>query len=142
MKTAKFNKEIHDLCDPPSREAIIKYVKDEWNLLAEDYEMYKVDLIIKNQYGKSVGYAELEMRDWDECPFQTIHIPQRKKKLFDNDMTTVYFVVNRKRTMAYYINTKDITEHPLKEVSNTRIPQGEYFYDVPKDIFNVIYLKS
>jgi len=142
MKTAKFIQDIHDLCDPPAREAIIKYVKDEWNLLAEDYEKYKVDLLIKNQSGKSIGYAELELRNWESCPYPTIHIPQRKKKLFDNDMPTVYFVVNRPLTMAYYINTNKILEQPLREIANKRLTDGEYFYDVPKEMFSVIHLKS
>lgn len=142
MKTAKFNRAVHDVCDPPARDAISKYLKDMWNLTAIGYELYKVDLLIQNSNQKSIGYAEVEMRDWEDCPFGTIHIPQRKKKLFDNDMTTIYFVVNRSCTKAWYVNTNTILESPLMEIANTRIANGEYFYDVPKGKFVEIDLIS
>jgi hypothetical protein len=142
MKTVKFNQRIHDLCDPPARAAVTKYIKESWNLTATEYEMYKVDLIIKDSHGQAIGYAEIEMRDWYDCPFSTIHIPQRKKKLFDNDMKTIYFVVNNNLSKAWYINTNSILEHPLREVSNTRLANGEYFYDVPKNLFTQINLLS
>jgi len=142
MKTAKFNQAVHDACDPPARIAITQYVKDVWNLTAVEYKLYKVDLLIQNSDGKSIGYAELEMRDWEDCPYNTIHIPQRKKKLFNNDMRTIYFVVNRSLTRAWYVDTNIITEQPLREIRNTRIADGEYFYDVPKGLFLEINLNT
>ena len=140
MITAKFNRHVHDQCDPPAREAVTRYLKDIWNLTATGYELYKVDLLVENHRQEKMGYAEVEMRDWEDCPFATIHIPQRKKKLFGNDMRTIYFVVNRSLTRAWYINTNDILSSPLREIPNKRIAQGECFYDVPKEFFTEITL--
>ena len=140
MKIKPFDQYIHDQCDPPAREALTTYLKNKWDYTSLPYDKYKVDLLIENEFSVPIGYAEVEMRDWEDCPFRTIHIPQRKKKLFDNDMPTVYFVINKSLSKAWYINVKEILISPLMEIPNRRIADGEYFYDVPKDKFVEIVL--
>lgn len=141
MKTKPFSQEVHDACDPVAREAVIKFMANRWNLTAMPHpDKYKVDLVVENEFMVPVGYAEIEMRDWESCPFPTIHIPRRKRKLFDNDMPTMYFVVSKGLKKAMWCKGEDIIASPLREVPNKAVASGEYFYDVPKGFFKHILL--
>lgn len=107
---------------------------------ARPYDKYKVDLIIENEFMVPVGYAEVEMRSWNECQFSTIHVPERKKKLFENDMPTTYFAVSKDLRTAWWCKSEDILESPLVEVKNKDVANGEYFYDVPLNKFKKVNL--
>jgi hypothetical protein len=138
--TKPFNQAVHDACDPPAREAISKYIKATWDMNAwHNPDQYAVDLIIEKNK-ELIGYAEIEMRDWDHCPFKTIHIPKRKDKLFNNDKRTIYFVVSRGMSNAWYIDTDVIKNSSVHEIPNKAVSQGEYFYDVPTYLFTEISL--
>lgn len=140
MRTKPFNQKVHDACDPPAREAVSKYIKATWDMNAwHNPDQYAVDLIIEKNK-KLIGYAEIEMRDWDHCPFKTIHIPKRKDKLFNNDKRTIYFVVSRGISKAWYIDTDVIKNSSVHEIPNKEVSQGEYFYDVPTYLFTEISL--
>jgi hypothetical protein len=58
-------------------------------------------------------------------------VPGRKKKLFDNDMPTTYFVVSKSLKNMWYCKAADILDSPLVEIKNKEVAEGEYFYDVP-----------
>jgi hypothetical protein len=140
MVTKPFNQAVHDACDPPAREAIKQYIKSAWDMNAlHNPDQYAVDLMIEKDK-ELVGYAEIEMRDWDRCPFNTIHIPKRKDKLFNNNKRTIYFVVSRGMTKAWYIDTDVIKTSAVREIPNKAVSQGEYFYDVPLYLFTEINL--
>lgn len=140
MRTKPFNQKVHDACDPPAREAVSKYIKAIWDMNAwHNPDQYAVDLIIEKNK-ELIGYAEIEMRDWDHCPFKTIHIPKRKDKLFNNDKRTIYFVVSRGMSKAWYIDTDVIKNSSVHEIPNKAVSQGEYFYDVPTYLFTEISL--
>ena len=140
MRTKPFNQKVHDACDPPAREAVSKYIKATWDMNAwHNPDQYAVDLIIEKNK-KLIGYAEIEMRDWDHCPFKTIHIPKRKDKLFNNDKRTIYFVVSRGISKAWYIDTDVIKNSSVHEIPNKEVSQGEYFYDVPTYLFTEVSL--
>lgn len=141
MKTKQFNQEVHDACDPVARKAVIDFMASNWNLTAMPHpDKYKVDLVVENEFMVPVGYAEIEMRDWEACPFPTIHIPRRKRKLFDNDLPTMYFVVSKGLKKAWWCNTEVILDCPLIEVPNRAVQDGEYFYDVEVTKFKEIVL--
>ena len=128
-----FNQMLHDACDPPARQAVSKYVQMKWGAKAiENPDKYKVDLICyKND--KRVAYIEVEVRDWGQkfCPYNTIHIAQRKQKLFQNDLKTLMFVVTRDFKNAYWTDAKNVQESPLMEIPNRAVKKDEWFYDVP-----------
>ena len=140
MRTKPFNQAVHDACDPPAREAVSKYIKATWGMNAwHNPNQYAVDLIIEKDK-ELIGYAEIEMRDWDHCPFKTIHIPKRKDKLFNNNKKTIYFVVSRGMERAWYIDSQVIKDSAVAEIPNKAVSQGEYFYDVPTYLFTQVNL--
>jgi len=144
MKFKPFDKLVFDKCDPPSRDAVSKWVKMKWGLEAkENPNRYAVDLIAYRD-GKPVGYIEVEQRDWlnnqPVCPYDTIHIAARKSKLFENDKKTLVFVCTFDLTHAYWIDARKIQSSPCIEIKNRAVSDGEYFYDVPTELWHYVNL--
>lgn len=141
MVNKPFNQALHDLCDPPARQAVIAYGKMKWGIdFRENPDIYGIDLLgYKNEV--LCCYIEIEMRDWRDTgvlyPYETIHIPARKEKFFQK-LHTAYFIVTRNFKSAYWIPTHKILESPKKEVPNNSVKEGEYFYDVPKHLFTLV----
>lgn len=96
--------------------------------------------MVENEFMVPVCYAEIEQRDWQSCPYQTVHVPSRKKKLVNNDLPTIYFVVSKDLKTAIWCKGEDIVASPLREVPNKAVKSGEYFYDVPLDCFKEVLL--
>jgi len=143
MKYKQFDQRLHDACDPPARNAVAGWLKTVHHVDAlPNPDKYAVDLVL-SRYGEHIGYGEVEVRDWgmDFCPYDTIHIAQRKEKLFTNPRTTMY-VVTRNLTHAYWIRANKIKDCPLIEVPNKAVANEEYFYDVPTHMWKFVDLRD
>lgn len=101
---------------------------------AEDFLPYEVDLIVKRG-SQWFCFAEVEVRGWDTCQYDTIHIAKRKEKLLTNAMPTYMFVCGNSLQSVYVCDAKRILSSPLAEVRNIYVNTGEMFYDVPKSAF-------
>ena len=143
MKYKQFDQKLFDACDPPARNAVAEWLKNLWYVDATpNPDKYAVDLVLSRD-GQEFGYAEVEVRDWgmNHCPHDTIHIAQRKEKLFAHPRTTMY-VVTKEYTHAYWIRASKIKDCPLIEVPNRAVARDEYFYDVPKKLWNFVDLRE
>lgn len=143
MKYKPFDQQLHDACDPPARNAVANWLKNLWYIDAlPNPDKYAVDLVLSRN-GQVFGYAEVEVRDWgmNFCPYDTIHIAQRKEKLFNHERTTMY-VVTKDYTHAYWVRANKIKDCPLIEVRNRAVSEGEYFYDVPKKLWKLVDLRE
>jgi hypothetical protein len=143
MKYKPFDQQLHDACDPPARDAVATWLNNLWYVNASpNPDKYAVDLILSRN-GQDFGFAEVEVRDWgmNHCPYDTIHIAQRKEKLFAHPRTTMY-VVTKEYTHAYWIRASKIKDCPLIEVPNRAVAQDEYFYDVPKKLWKFVDLRE
>jgi hypothetical protein len=136
-----YEQSLSDKYDTPGRAFIKHAAKLKWDVDAEDYKTYKVDLLCKRA-GKVIGYAEVEVREpyGNTFPFTTVHVPARKDKLLDNGLPTVYFAVNRDFTRLMWVRTEKIAQYIPIEVPNKMVPNGECFYDVPKKLFTEVYI--
>lgn len=138
--TKKFNKELHDKYDPPARDSVTKWVKMKWGLdCIPNPNEFAVDLIVLRE-GKPVGYIEVEVRNWGFCHYSTIHLAQRKEKLFRQDLPVLFFALTQDLTHAYWCRAEKAVLCPLIEVKNFEVPQGEMFYDIPKEHFKFVDL--
>ena len=143
----QFSQELHDLCDIPSRQVVIDYARRHWKVdVKPNPDKYAVDLEVFSD-GINTGYIEVELRDWrrkgeTKCPYPTIHVPYRKEKLFNNDLPTIYFIVHFDRKWGYWMEVEDVLKHPVKEVPNNSVPEGEKFYDVPEKLWNFVKLEG
>jgi len=144
VKIKKFNQTIHDACDPLARKVVSNWMSQQCGMdCFPNDDKYGVDLLIKRE-NKVIGYIEVETRDWlqedTKCPYKTIHVPERKHKLLNNNLITLFFAVTRDFKNAYWCKSDQILSSPLKEIPNKAINEGEYFYDVPIEKFFYIDL--
>ncbi len=143
-KHHKFNKEAFDAVDSKSREASKKYISSKGLTVKDHPDQYSVDLIVYVTPTEII-YVECECRSiWKDgkFPFDTIHIPYRKKKFLELDFPCVYHAWDADFKYAVSIHSSDIKGSPIVEVKNRAIAEGEYFYDVPINKTKIIKLNE
>jgi hypothetical protein len=138
VKIKKFDQALHDMYDPPARAAVSAWLKMKWGFDTKDNpDIYGTDLIL-GKNGKRVGYAEVEVRQWNpSCPFDTIHVPMRKKHMLEVP-NTLFFALTQDMTHAYWIVGNQVLGHALWEMKDDT--KHEAYYDVPKHLFNFVDL--
>jgi hypothetical protein len=138
MQIKKFDQALHDKYDPPARAAVAAWVKMKWGYDSKDNpNKYGTDLIL-GKNGKRVGFAEVEVRQWEPvCPFDTIHVPMRKKHMLEVPKT-LFFALTHDMRHAYWILGSKALDFNLVEIKDYE--KHEAYYDVPKELFNYVDL--
>jgi hypothetical protein len=138
MQIKKFEQDLHDKYDPPARAAVSAWLNNIWGVDAVDNpNKYGTDLIIYRA-GRQVGYVEVEVRSWTPyCPFDTIHVPVRKKHMLEVE-NTLFFALNHDMTHAYWIKGIKALQLPTIELRDAT--KHEAYYDVPKEYFKYVDL--
>lgn len=136
----KFDQKLHDKYDPPARKAVTDWMKMKWGLeCIPNPNVYGVDLIALRG-GNPVGFVEVEVRGWAYCHYPTIHLAQRKDKLFQQDLPVLFFALTQDLSHAYWCKAEIAKKFPLIEVKNFEVPNGEMFYDIPTTEFKYVDL--
>ena len=138
LKIKKFDQQLHDKYDPPARKAVADWIEMKWGLQALDNpDIYGTDLIVYRN-GLPVGFAEVEVRQWNPyCPFETIHVPARKRKMLETPKT-LFFALTQDMTHAYWIKGATALAFPYWELEDET--KHELYYDVPKNLFKFVDL--
>jgi hypothetical protein len=137
MQIKKFDQDLHDKYDPPARAAVTAWLKMKWNVDAVDNpDIYGTDLILYKN-GKKVGYAEVEVRQWNPCPYPTVHVPVRKKHMLEVPKT-LFFALTQDMVHAYWIMGDKTLSFDTVELQDNF--KHEAYYDVPKELFNYVDL--
>ena len=138
MKIKKFDQDLHDKYDPPARAAVAEWISMKWGFTALDNpDIYGTDLII-HKGDNPIGFAEVEVRQWNPyCPFDTIHVPVRKKHMLEV-LKTLFFALNQNMTHAYWIKGSTALAFPYWEMKDDT--KHELYYDVPKHLFKFVDL--
>jgi hypothetical protein len=134
----KFDQALHDMYDPPARKAVSDWIRMKWGMQVKDNpDKYGTDLILGRD-NRRIGYAEVEVRQWNShCPFDTIHVPFRKKHMLEVP-NTLFFALTQDMSHAYWIKGDKVFNHPLWEMKDNT--KHEAYYDVPKDLFQFVDL--
>ena len=134
-----FEQDLHDKFDAPAKEAVARFMKEQHDIdVVPNPDKYGVDLLVMRG-DKRIGQIEVEVRQWNPCPYPTIHVPQRKTKFFNG--TTLFFALTKDMKHAYWIETTEIDKYPLREISNYKVQSGELFFDVPTTEFVYVDLE-
>ena len=132
-----FSQELHDIYDAPARKAVSDWVNMKWGLNARDNpNKYGVDLICFRS-DAPVGALEVEVRQEGFDRHQTIHVGQRKDKLFQQGLPTLFFALTQDLSRAYWVKADLIANCPLIEVYNKFVNKGELFYNCPITMFTI-----
>ena len=126
-----FSRELHDENDQPAKDAVWRFLFNAWGLDVEEGDQYGVDLVCARK-GETVGFVEVERRhNWqNKFPFETLHIPFRKKKFFTLSKPTILFSVKADLTEALWVDNNTILQCPVERKDN-KYMKGEYFFVVP-----------
>ena len=135
-----FNQYLHDVYDAPARKAVASWCNMKWGFDCRDNpNKYGVDLIAFRS-DVPVGALEVEVRQAGFDRHGSIHIGQRKDKLFLNNLPTLFFALTQDLSHAYWVKADLIKGCPLIEVKNFYVPNGELFYDCPISMFKRVNL--
>ena len=139
-----FSQDMHTEYDGTGKSRVAEHFKIAYGIdLVEHEDKYAVDLVAYKD-GKKVGYVEVEVRDsWskDDFPFDSLHIPERKEKLLNNDMRTYLVSVNKLGTKAFICDASVILNSPRMEKNNKYVEHGELFFLVDPSRIKLVNLR-
>ena len=128
----RFDKNLYDSNDSTARTAGKIYWRS-FSYQAEDNpDRYGADLIVNT--GWEVFYSEVEIkRVWSGPLFKydTLQIPERKRKFTVLDMPCMFLVLNNEQTHAFVCSSDLLSKSPVVEVPNKYVYKGEMFFQVP-----------
>ena len=127
----KFDKYLHQKYDDRAKTASKALLKAKGYDVVDNPNPYAEDLIA--QKGSDAPFfVEVEIKDlWkgSEFPFQTVQLPERKKKFAVNK--TVFMIWNSETTHCACFSSDAIWGVALKEVPNKKGPEGERLFQIP-----------
>lgn len=131
-KKKRFSKQLFSDNDSPAREAGIKYWESMGYMAVPNHDQYGPDLVVITESERF--YSEVEIkRVWSGETFQydTLQIPERKRKFVGLDLPCTFMVFNNEQTHAFLCEGSTLIASPLVEVPNRYVYEGEYFFQVP-----------
>jgi len=135
-----FDRQLFNDNDTLARAAGKRYWGAMGYEVTDNPDRYGPDLIIDT--GKDKYYGEVEIkRVWSgpEFKYDTLQIPERKKKFIGRDMPCVFAVFNNEQTHGFLCPGDILAISPLVEVSNKYVRSGEMFFQVP--ISSLIFIE-
>jgi hypothetical protein len=127
-----FSPEQYKQDDNPAKIIVANYIGRKWNKIVIEGEQYGADLkVIEND--RIIGYIEIERRhNWiGEFPFDSVHVPERKKKFFELEYPTVLFALRSDLRQGLYCKGDEILNSPVEKRDNKHC-SGELFFIVPR----------
>jgi hypothetical protein len=131
----KFDKKLHEENDKKGKEFAVKIIQKIYpNYNIVEGSKFGVDLKVVDPKDCTVHREiEIEVRsNWSgdlDFPFDTVNIPERKRKFFNGLCT--YVSINKNLNRCLLIKDEDILKSPLVENSNKYVASGERFFKVP-----------
>lgn len=129
---SEFSKEAYDENDARGKKAIRDFLDSKG-----------IPTVVHEDYGPDIkalleAFCEVEIkRGWEgEWPqnWGKVRIPARKKRLFKDGKRIIFFVLNNDCTKAFRVFSSDIKDEYLENIPNSWSPEGEMFYNIPKDV--------
>lgn len=137
-KFATFSPEAFNRADALARETTTKYLEGKGYSVHPHPNMYAQDLVaVKDGKTFLVECEQKSLWKGRRFPFQSVQLPERKKKFFAEK--TLFFIWNNEWDSAMVFWSHHIKDLEPVEVPNRRIAKGEYFYQIPLTIARQVY---
>ncbi len=137
---AHFNKQAYQACDSRAKNAVRAYL-DSKGIITNVREDYGVDIRSWIPTDHEVEIKSSWVDDWPDS-WNTVHIPYRKKKLLSKGSRVMFWVLNKDCTKAWHIDCKYMEDKYVRNIPNTRYPDGENFYDIPISCCKLIKINN
>ena len=149
-KRKRFDPVAYKQSDNKAKKCITKYLTSIGHTVLDTEENFGVDLTSTLEnivYNHEVEMKHMWEGDWPTV-WKDINIPFRKNRLivqvFDNDpLATFYFYIIRGDCeVAWKMDATIVKDSPVVEVPNRAVREGEYFFKVPVDKAELIWLEE
>ena len=133
-----FNEDAYNACDSTAKNALRSYLDSKGinTMVNEDYgpDIKSYQEVLHEVEIKSTWVGEQWPSNWD-----TVHIPARKKKLLGKKRI-IFWVMNADCSHAFMIEGRKMGDEYIRNIPNTRHPDGEDFFDLPINLGKFIPL--
>lgn len=133
----KFDKALYKEYDESAKDRTKKFLRSRGFEVKDHPNKYAQDLVANKDGSEFLVECEVKLV-WDEpkFPFDTIQLPERKKKFFKK--RTVFFIWNKALDDAIYFWSDHVKHIKPVEVKNKFVKSGELFYQIPLDKTNQV----
>jgi len=125
--------------DQRAKDAVRGWLENKGLTLNPDTEDYKADIKATVEEHHEVEIKSGWSGKWNKH-WPTVHIPVRKRSLLGLSDRLIFWVLNNDCSQAVLVNGVNLKEKYIKNISNTRNPAGEDFYDIPIKFCNFVSL--
>ena len=133
----KFNPGDYALYDQKAKDKTTEYLQGLGYQVVEHPNRYAQDLIAKSEMNEFMVECEVKVVwNTDDFPFPNVQLPERKSKFLKD--RTLFFIWNKQLTRAFTFWSDDVKKLTPIEVPNKRVRKGEYFYQIPLDMTEMI----
>jgi len=98
--------------------------------LINPIEDYKADIKAIRIEAHEVEIKRNWTGEWPE-EWKVLHIPERKGKLLENNKLLFFWVISGDLKRALVVKGTNLKSSMLREVPNSKIPEGERMYCIP-----------
>jgi len=131
-----FEQDEYKANDARAKDAVCQFIsKVPGRMISPPKEDYGPDILVYDQTKDSWRYHEVEVKlvwvgPWPMDRWSTIHLPERKGKLMEyGDIS--FWVLSKDLSQAWVTKDCVVKKSPLEEIPNTKIANGELFYNIP-----------
>lgn len=133
----KFEEEDYNRFDGPAKNAMAYHLTEHGHSVTVPPENYGVDLY--STCNEVTMYHEVEVsKQWETGihPFPKGSVPERKHRLKEMllNRPLYFWMLRLDLARAVVFNSKHLIDRWLVEVPNYKVPEGEYFYRIPKTL--------
>ena len=137
MIRKKFNPGDYALYDQKAKDKTTEYLQSKGYNVVEHPNRYAQDLIAKSEMNEFMVECEVKVLwDTDDFPFPSVQLPERKSKFLNE--RTLFFIWNKGLTRAFTFWSDDVKKLTPVEVPNKRVRRGEYFYQIPLNMTEMV----
>jgi hypothetical protein len=143
MANKPFSPSLFKENDTLARAAGKRYWRSQGYIAEDNPDRYGPDLIVDT--GLQKFYSEVEIkRVWSgkEFQYETLQIPERKRKFIGLDMPCAFIVFNNEQTYGYLCTDSQLAVSPVVEVSNKYMRSGENFFKIPVNTLTLVEVPS
>ena len=137
MQTKPFELGEYLKHDRQAKSAVREYLDGlgHYTTISEDYSAdIKSYRPVLHEVEVKVGWTD------GDFPFDTVHIPERKRKLLKRGEKIMFWILRADMEMAMLVDGAELKSWMLEEVCNSKMESGERFFAVPKDKVKVVDL--
>lgn len=132
-----FEKDVYNKYDGPAKEAMRIHLEAQGHTVTIPPENYDVDLF--SDFHSIRMYHEVEVSEgWKlgDHPFPKGSVPERKHRLVElhPDVPLYFWMLRLDLKRAVVFSGKKLIDRWLIEVPNRKVPEGEFFYRIPKQL--------